>query len=392
MLNKVKYIKTLLFILCCYHQLLWSSPMGGSAVQTVVIDAGHGGKDPGAIGPSKVREKDLTLKMALMLGNMIRENHPDVRVVYTRSTDVFLELYERAEIANRVKADLFISIHINAATNSTVKGSSTYVLGLHRSEANLEVAKRENAVIELEADRDKNYDFNPNTAEGHIIMSMKQNAFLEQSISMASRIEDYQDGSAENRKTMGVKQAGFYVLYKTAMPSILTELGFISNSWEEKYLASEDGQKTIAWNLYQAFTDYKNDLEGKPVKRIRKPEPELIVPAVTIENTAEKKPEVPSTESSASDVDTATNGVVFRIQMGASAKPGQHILSYKHSSGKLITEKLPNGMNRFMWGDFLTLAEAEKQLKGMKKIFPDAFVTGYKDGKRLSPKELSGYQ
>jgi N-acetylmuramoyl-L-alanine amidase len=392
MLYKVKYIKTLLFLLCCSHQLLWSTPMGGSTVQTVVIDAGHGGKDPGAIGPSRVREKDLTLKMALMLGNMIKEKHPDVRVIYTRSTDVFLELYERAEIANRAKADLFISIHINAATNSTVKGSSTYVLGLHRSEANLEVAKRENAVIELEADRDKNYDFNPNTPEGHIIMSMKQNAFLEQSISMASRIEDYQDGSAENRKTLGVKQAGFYVLYKTAMPSILTELGFISNSWEEKYLASEEGQKTIAWNLYQAFADYKNDLEGIPVKRIRKPEPEITPPAMEVEKSVEKNPDTISAEITIPTKDTEAGGVVFRIQLGASAKPGQNILSYKNKNGKLITERLPNGINRFMWGEFQTLAEAEVQLKTMKKDFPDAFLTGYKDGKRLSPKELSSYQ
>lgn len=392
MLNRLKYIKTLTILLFLTWVAGGGYAMGGSSVQTVVIDAGHGGKDPGAIGPGKTREKDLTLRMALQLGSMIKENHPDVRVIYTRSTDVFLELYERAEIANRSKADLFISIHINASTNSAAKGSSTYVLGLHKSEANLEVAKRENAVIELESDRDKNYDFNPNAPEGHIIMSMKQNAFLEQSISMASFIEDYQDGSAENRKTLGVKQAGFYVLYKTAMPSILTELGFISNNWEEKYLASEEGQRTIAWNLYQAFADYKNEMEGKPVKSVRKPEPvpPSSPPADQQERDVKKDSPAEKTADNTPEKDSLPQDIIlFRIQIGAAATPGKSIQSLRLSTGKLCTEKLPNGLNRYMWGDFQSLEEAEKTLKDIRKNIPDAFLTGYKNGKRLSPQELS---
>lgn len=230
-------------------------------VKTVVIDAGHGGKDPGAIGPGKTYEKDVALAVALKLGENIKKTYPGVKVIYTRSTDVFLELHERAEIANKNKADLFIAVHINSSTNPQAYGSSCYVLGLHKTEANLEVAKRENAVILLEDDRDKNYDFDPNTPEGHIIMSMKQNAFLDQSISIASKVETYMENSAK-RKSLGVKQAGFYVLYKTAMPSILAEIGFISNPDEEKYLKSETGQEKIADALFRAFTTYKAEMEG----------------------------------------------------------------------------------------------------------------------------------
>ncbi|MCW5906256.1 MAG: N-acetylmuramoyl-L-alanine amidase [Chitinophagales bacterium] len=229
-------------------------------IKTVVIDAGHGGKDPGAIGPGKTYEKDVALAVALKLGENIKKNHPGVNVIYTRKTDVFLELHERATIANKNKADLFIAVHINSSTNPQVYGSSCYVLGLHKTEANLDVAKRENAVILLEDDREKHYDFDPNTPEGHIIMSMKQNAFLEQSISIASKVENHMENHAK-RKSLGVKQAGFYVLYKTAMPSILAEIGFISNPEEEKFLKSEAGHDKIAAALARAFTEYKLEME-----------------------------------------------------------------------------------------------------------------------------------
>lgn len=230
-------------------------------LKTVVIDAGHGGKDPGAIGQNKTNEKDIALVVALKLGDYIQKQYPNVNVIYTRKTDVFLELHERAAIANKNKADLFIAVHVNSSPNKETYGTSTYVLGLHRTEANLEVAKRENSVINLEDDKDKNYDFDPNTPEGHIIMSMKQNAFLDQSIDFASKVENQFENYAK-RKSLGVKQAGFYVLYKTAMPSILAEIGFISNAEEEKYLNSVKGQDLIATGLFNAFKDYKTELEG----------------------------------------------------------------------------------------------------------------------------------
>ena len=252
--------KRLLFVLFIIVSV--SAYAGGNfAIKTVVIDAGHGGKDPGATGPGKTNEKDVALAVALKLGDYIQKNFPDVNVIYTRKTDVFIELHERAELANKSKADLFIAIHCNSNNSPTVYGTSTYVLGLHRTEANLEVAKRENSVILLEDDRDKNYEFDPNTPEGHIIMSMKQNAFLDQSIDIASKIEGQYESTAK-RKSLGVKQAGFYVIYKTAMPSLLSEIGFISNPTEEKFLASDKGQDQIATSLFKAFKDYKFEMEN----------------------------------------------------------------------------------------------------------------------------------
>lgn len=248
----------MLIVLCL---ALINANAGNTGIKTIVIDAGHGGKDPGAIGAGKINEKDIALSVALKVGEMIQKNFPDVNVIFTRKTDVFLELHERAEIANKNKADLFMAIHCNSSTSPGLYGTSTYVLGLHRTEANLEVAKRENSVILLEDDRDKHYEFDPNTPEGHIIMSMKQNAFLDQSIDIASKIENQYETFAK-RKSLGVKQAGFYVIYKTAMPSLLSEIGFISNLEEEKFLNSAKGQEQIATSLFKAFKDYKFEMEN----------------------------------------------------------------------------------------------------------------------------------
>lgn len=252
--------KSILFI-TSFFLFAHANANNNFSIKTVVIDAGHGGKDPGASGPGKTNEKDIALIVALKLGDYITKNFPDVNVIYTRKTDVFLELHERAEIANKAKADLFIAIHINSSPNPEFYGTSTYVLGLHRTEANLEVAKRENSVILLEDDRDKNYEFDPNSPEGHIIMSMKMNAFLDQSIDLASKVENQFENYAK-RKSLGVKQAGFYVLYKTTMPSLLAEIGFISNPEEEKFLGSVKGQDQLATALLNAFRTYKTEMEG----------------------------------------------------------------------------------------------------------------------------------
>ena len=233
----------------------------GAAVHTLVIDPGHGGMDPGAIGPGGHHESDLALAVSLKFGEMVKEAFPDVKIIYTRTTDKFVSLADRADMANKAKADLFICIHLNSALTHDAYGTATYVLGLHRTDDNLEVAKRENAVIELEGDKDKNYEFDPNSPEGHIIMSMKQNAFLDQSILIASKIED-ELAQLSKRKSHGVKQAGFWVLYKTAMPSLLAEIGFISNATEEQYLATDVGQQNIALSIFKAFRSYKYEIEG----------------------------------------------------------------------------------------------------------------------------------
>lgn len=234
-------------------------------IRTIVIDAGHGGKDPGCHG-EKFNEKTVSLAVALKLGKYIEEHFPDIKVIYTRKTDVFVELNERAAIANRNNADLFICIHCNASPNKAAFGSETYVMGLHKTKGNLDVAKRENASILLEDDYKKKYDgFDPNSDEAAIIFTLYQNAYLDQSLNLASKIQ-YEYKNKAGRTDKGVKQAGFLVLWKTAMPSLLTEIGFLTNAEDEKFLGSEKGQEYIASSLFRAFRNYKNEMEGKAVK------------------------------------------------------------------------------------------------------------------------------
>ena len=230
---------------------------------TVVIDAGHGGKDPGAKGRI-VNEKDINLAVALKLGDLIRQHHNDVKVVYTRSTDKFIELDERAEIANRNKADLFISIHTNslAKRNSAIKGTETYTLGLARNDENLTVAMRENSAILLEDNYQQKYEgFDPNSTESYIIFEFIQSKHVEQSVSFASEVQ--KSFVSAHRQDRGVRQAGFLVLRKTSMPSVLIELGYITNSQEEQFLKSDSGRKQMATSIYNAFTKYKRDYDRK---------------------------------------------------------------------------------------------------------------------------------
>ena len=230
-------------------------------ITKVVIDAGHGGKDPGTIG-KKSQEKNVALQIALKLSEEIRSKCKGVTVICTRTTDEFIELHERAEIANRSKADLFISIHCNANPKHTFLGAETYVMGLHRTEANLEIAKKENAAILMEPDYSTNYNgFDPNSDESYITFTLFQNAFLEQSTRFASFVQDeMKDRVGMNDR--GVRQAGFLVLYKTTMPSVLIETGFLSNVEEEKFLMSEKGQEYIAAAICRAFCKFKAKWEG----------------------------------------------------------------------------------------------------------------------------------
>ena len=230
---------------------------------TVVIDAGHGGKDPGAISANKkIYEKDITLNVALMVGKAIEENHPEVKVLYTRKTDRFVGLNDRAKMANRANADLFISIHTNAAKNRTAKGAETYTLGIEesRTERNLEIAKRENGVILLEENHEKTYaNFNPESPESYIIFEYIQSEYVKESIHMAQYVQENLSTEA-NRLDRGVRQAGFLVLNATSMPSVLVELGYISNTEEAKYLASSNGQKLMSICISNAFDKYYEDL------------------------------------------------------------------------------------------------------------------------------------
>ena len=230
-------------------------------VNTVVIDPGHGGKDPGTIG-NHLREKDIALKISLKLGAYIEKNHPEVKVVYTRKDDKYVALDERAEMANKIKADLFICVHVNSLPGAPAYGTETYVMGLHKDQSNLEVAKRENSVILMDENYQERYEgFDPKSPESYILFSLTQSAYQENSLRFAQKVED-QFKKKTGRYSRGVKQAGFLVLWRTAMPSVLVETGFISNAKEASYLNSQAGQDSLAVGIYRAFKEYKTEVES----------------------------------------------------------------------------------------------------------------------------------
>jgi N-acetylmuramoyl-L-alanine amidase len=233
-------------------------------VRKIVIDPGHGGKDPGNLG-SFSKEKDVSLKIALKLGDILKKLQPDIEVIYTRTDDSFPGLVDRANIANKNHADLFISIHCNSVpskSQNNAHGTETWVMGLHKSDGNLEVAKRENATILLEENYEEKYEgFDPTSPESHILFSLYQNAYIGNSLKLAENIEN-QFRERVGRNSRGVKQAGFVVLYKSSMPSVLVEVGFLSNNKEEKYLNDDLGQTYIASGIYRAIRDYKEEIES----------------------------------------------------------------------------------------------------------------------------------
>lgn len=255
----------LVFLVFCQLMLLTSQirgqeTAGPEAFDKVVIDAGHGGHDPGALG-SRSKEKDITLSIALLAGDMIRKKLPGVEVIYTRSTDRFVELHQRAELANQNKADLFISIHCNSNSSPQPYGAETYVMGLHKTQENLEVAKTENAAILMEDDYNEHYDgFDPNSDEDYIMLNMVQSAHIEQSIDFSVLTQEklHSTGGLRNR---GVRQAGFVVLYLTTMPGVLIETGFLSNKKEEAFLMKKNNQQAIATAICEAVAGYKQSFE-----------------------------------------------------------------------------------------------------------------------------------
>ncbi len=246
---KIRYIASILLMLWCVTALPF----------TLVIDAGHGGKDPGAQS-GKAKEKNINLAVALAFGKLVEQNCPDVKVVYTRKTDVFVELNERANIANRAKADLFVSIHTNStAAKVGPRGAETYTLGMHRAADNLAVAKRENSVITLENDYEEKYEgFDPNSSESYIIFELMQDRNMASSVKLAGLIQK-QFRNHAGRVDKGVHQAGFLVLRATSMPSVLVELGYINNPSEATYLTSSAGVSALAKSIYNAFVAYKKD-------------------------------------------------------------------------------------------------------------------------------------
>jgi N-acetylmuramoyl-L-alanine amidase len=344
-------------------------------VKTVCIDAGHGGHDGGCQG-SKSQEKHVALSIALQLGKYIEDNFPDVKVVYTRKTDVYLKLWERAAIANKAKADLFICVHANANQNKSAFGTETFVMGLHKSESNLNVAKRENSSILLEEDYKTKYsDFDPNSPESYIVLTMRQNAFLDQSLSFASKVQK-QFTERVGRKNRGVKQAGFLVLHQTNMPSVLIETGFLTNKEEEKFLVSNLGQDYLASAVFRAFKSYKNELEGKDVIKVEK-----VVEAKQVEFDNKEESKKKNKKNKAEEID---KGVVFKVQIATSSKKIE--LKPENFSGvKDVTIYEAGGLYRYTVGKEKNMTDANRlQVQLRANGFKDAFVVAFSGGKRVS--------
>ncbi|NRA12811.1 MAG: N-acetylmuramoyl-L-alanine amidase [Crocinitomicaceae bacterium] len=328
-------------------------------IKTVVIDAGHGGKDPGCHGAFS-QEKNVCLSMALMLGAKINKTYPEIKVIYTRDTDVFVELGERAKIANRNNADLFICIHANAASASA-HGAETYVLGLHRTESQQNVAARENAIIHLEDDggaKYKSFDMSPDAI---IARQIQLSVFLDQSINFASKLQ--KEFTSIGRYDRGVKQAGFLVLYKTTMPSVLIETGFLTNPKEEKFLADSTTQAQMASSMFSAFRKYKNELEG-------------------IDEQTIDEPPVDSTTVVVDEV--APTDIVFRVQVETSKT--QIPLTDSKFKGNTIYEYNQNGYYKYTVGSFINNFNAASKMKAKMRAdgFNHAFVVGFLNGERIN--------
>jgi N-acetylmuramoyl-L-alanine amidase len=362
----------------------------------VVIDAGHGGDDPGAIGKI-FREKDINLKVALKLGSLIRNNCKDVKVVYTRNKDVFVSLNRRAEIANNAKADLFISIHTNAlVNNNTIKGSSTWTLGLAKSEANLSVARRENSVILYEDDYQITYaGFDPNSSESYIIFEFMQDKYMSQSVHFASILQQHFKTTCR-RIDRGVHQAGFLVLKASAMPSVLIELGFISTPEEERYMNSEEGVDNLSRGIYNAFLQYKEEHQIRFASgehgSSTQPEPIAETTPPTVDHTpaatskpAENKP-VTGVKPKPETVDTPQptgDKIIFKVQILTSAKPlGANHKEFKGLQG--VNSYMEGGLHKYTYGASENYNEILRLRKSLIGKFPDPFVVAFKNGKKMN--------
>lgn len=383
------YKRHILYICICFG--LFISPFCTTSIEAkdfvVVIDAGHGGHDPGALGRIS-KEKTINLNVALKLGKQIKRNCPDVKVVYTRERDVFIPLDRRAEIANNAKADLFISIHTNSvAGGKTVKGASTWTLGLAKSDANLEVAKRENSVILYESDYKTRYaGFNPNSAESYIIFEFMQDKYMSQSVHLASLVQKEFRHTCK-RADRGVHQAGFLVLKASAMPSILVELGFISNPEEERYLNSEAGTTTLANGIFRAFLSYKREHEIRMTGSSRTLLPEDTdagrveeeIPASPVSNNTETKQ---NTEKVA-DRQTDSDAPVFKIQILTSSRP--LAANDKRLKGlKGVEYYQEGGLCKYTYGASTDYNKVLRTKREIAPKFKDAFIIAFKNGKKTS--------
>ena len=365
----------------------------------VVIDAGHGGKDPGCLG-SYSREKDVALDVALKTGKLISENCPNVKVIYTRSTDVFVELYNRAKIANNHHADLFISFHCNANDNHSAHGVETYVMGLDKSEKNLAVAKKENAAMLMEDGYKEHYaGFNPNSPESAVMFSLYSSAYLNSSILLADKVQKNLV-STTHMLDRGVKQAPYWVLWSVSMPSILIEMGFLSNPTEEKYLTDEQHKKEIANAIYQGFASYYTQMTGD---RVSTPEPQKQEPKAEDNNVKDgqntdkaadnqldkdKNKDKDDADEAAKIANTPVNpdGVRFMVQF--MALPDKIALNDKRFNGiPKVNRYYEGGLWKYTAGSESNLQSAKEILASLKSKYPDAFIIAFKGEEKIPVSE-----
>lgn len=430
LLPRKKFVFTILFSTASFFLSSFTPPVRHYTLTRVCIDAGHGGHDTGCIS-GKAKEKDVALAIALKLGNYIETHFPDVKVIYTRKTDVFVELHERAAIANNARADLFICVHCNSACyrdkkkkkdvcNEETNGVETWVMGLHKSEANLEVSKRENDVVLLEKDYTKKYDgFDPNSPEANIIFSLYQNAYLDQSLKMASLVQN--EVAKKGREERGVKQAGFLVLFKTYMPSVLIETGFLTNPSEAKYLTSESGQDALAMSFFNAFKNYKTSLEtgetgngteekpqpaaqpangavsatdnveaqDKIAEPVSRSEEQQAPQASEDRARSEEEPRYRGRQKTEASRKTEEDPVyLFAVQVLSSPvkiKPGDKKLKGRTD----LMEEYDGGIYKYTSPHSPSIDSASVMQKKMKDAgFSDAFIVAYKNSKRISLKQV----
>lgn len=412
--------RTMNLLLVVLAMLAWE-PLSGKnqlskGLETIVIDPGHGGKDPGAV-VGNAREKDIVLSIALKLGKLIREKLPDVKIIFTRNTDEFIPLYERSAIANKNNADLFVSIHANYCNTPSVKGTETYVLGLHRTEDNLNVAKKENSVILLEKDHTTRYEgFDPNLSESYIIFELIQNTHIDQSVMFAGILQDSFRHHAQ-RANRDVRQAGFLVLRETAMPSVLIETGYLSNLAEANYLMTNEGRETIARSIFNSFQQYKDkyesrlNLTSKESKSAKKEaEPDIpaeqtaevksdstVAPEVEIgkklkdSTTQKSKPVVKSkikveVKKEKGSVKNPKSKISFAIQLSAS--PKKIPLNSRIFKGiENISEFNIDGFFKYYCSRSNSFSIVRDQLSSIRAKIPGAFIIAFNGDQPVSIKE-----
>lgn len=341
----------LIYVVAFVAALFFSSVVEAKDKFVVVIDAGHGGNDPGAVA-NRLKEKNINLDIALKLGKMIQRNCSDTKVLYTRSKDVFVTLKGRTEIANKAKADLFISIHTNSAKNTSARGTETYIYGLEQTGINMEVAKRENSVILLEEDYTTTYQgYDPNSVESFIMFDFQQNKYFEQSIHFASMVQD-QFRLLAKRPDRSVRQQNLLVLRLSAMPSILVEVGYVSNASDAAYLSKDANRAKLAESIYRAFVSYKDEWNRKNLSR-----------HVELGTT------------------TTSSGTVYKIQLMASKKK----LSLQDPCFKglsPISYYEEKGWYKYTYGEAATREALSGKLSQAKRYFKDAYIVTFKNGKK----------